>query len=149
MTDGVCADDAPPGYYAGVDEVQPFRQSPRKFARARRRAMTSAETLLWSALRDHRVDGCKFRRQVPIGPYFADFACLACKLIVEADGRTHKAEGAAGRDAARDAWLVRAGYRVLRFSDDAIIGGLPIVIERIGAALAEMSPGQGRGQRWR
>ena len=99
--------------------------------------MTKAETLLWSALRDHRLAGCKFRRQTPIGPYFADFACLAQKLVVEADGRTHEGEDATLRDAARDAWFARAGYRVLRFSDDMIIGGLPIVIERIRAALAE------------
>jgi len=99
--------------------------------------MTKAETLLWGALRDHRLDGRKFRRQMPIGPYFADFACLASKLVVEADGRTHANEDAALRDAARDAWFARAGYRVLRFSDDVIIGGLPIVIEHIRAALAE------------
>ena len=120
-----------------MDQPQPFHQSSRKFARARRRAMTKAETLLWSALRDHGLAGHKFRRQTPIGPYFADFACLASKLVVEADGRSHEGEEAALRDAARDVWLARAGFRVLRFSDDVIIGGLPIVVERISAALAE------------
>jgi len=120
-----------------VDQPQPFHQSSRKFARARRRAMTKAETLLWSALRDHGLAGHKFRRQTPIGPYFADFACLARKLVVEADGRSHEDEEAARRDAARDLWFARAGFRVLRFSDDLIIGGLPIVVERISAALAE------------
>jgi adenine-specific DNA-methyltransferase len=123
-------------YLARMDEP-PLRQSSRKFARARRRAMTKAETLLWSALRDHGLAGHKFRRQTPIGPYFADFACLARKLVVEADGRTHANEDAAVRDVARDAWFARAGYRVLRFTDDMIIGGLPIVIEHIRAALAE------------
>jgi very-short-patch-repair endonuclease len=120
-----------------MDEPSPLHQSSRKFARARRRAMTKAETLLWSALRDHRLAGYKFRRQTPIGPYFADFVCLARKLVVEADGRSHQDEEAALRDATRDVWFARAGYRVLRFSDDVIIGGLPIVIERIRAALAE------------
>jgi very-short-patch-repair endonuclease len=114
-----------------------FHQSSRKFARARRRAMTKAETLLWSALRDHGLAGHKFRRQTPIGPYFADFACLGQKLVVEADGRTHAGEDAAARDATRDVWFARAGYQVLRFSDDVIIGELPIVIERIRAALSE------------
>jgi len=99
--------------------------------------MTKAETLLWSALRDHGLADCKFRRQTPIGPYFADFACLARRLVVEADGRTYGGADAALRDAARDAWFARAGYRVLRFPDDTIIGGLPIVIERIRAALAQ------------
>jgi len=99
--------------------------------------MTTAEAMLWRALRGHRFDGHKFRRQTPIGPYFADFVCLAKKVVVEADGRTHETEDAAIRDAARDAWFKREGYRVLRFPDDLVIGGLPIVIERIRAALAE------------
>ena len=77
------------------------------------------------------------RRQTPIGPYFADFAWLARKLVVEVDGRTHANDDAAVRDVARHAWLARAGYRVLRFSDGVIIGGLPIVIEQIRAALAQ------------
>ena len=99
--------------------------------------MTKAEALLWGALRDHRLDGHKFRRQTPIGPYFADFVCLAMKIVVEADGRTHETEEAAFKDGARDAWLEHEGYRVLRFPDDLIIGGMPIVIARIRAALAE------------
>ncbi len=97
--------------------------------------MTRAETMLWRALRSHRLDGYGFRRQTPIGPYFADFVCLQRKLIVEADGRTHESVEARARDAARDAWLEDAGYRVLRFPDDLIVGGLPIVMERIRAAL--------------
>ncbi len=93
--------------------------------------------MLWQALRNHRLDGHGFRRQMPIGPYFADFGCLQRKLIVEADGRTHDRLDAKVRDAERDAWLRRAGFRVLRFPDDLIIGGLPIIIERIRAALGE------------
>jgi very-short-patch-repair endonuclease len=120
-----------------MDAPPHFLQSARKFARAQRRNMTRAETLLWRALRDHRLDGHGFRRQTPIGPYFADFVCLARKLVVEADGRTHETGEAAIRDKARDAWFGRAGYRVLRFPDELIIGGLPIVVERIRAALLE------------
>ena len=120
-----------------MDERQPFRQSSRKFARAQRRNMTRAEAMLWQALRNHRLDGHGFRRQTPIGPYFADFVCLRRKLIVEADGRTHNAEDAKTRDAERDLWLQRAGYRVMRFPDDLVIGGLPLVIARIREALQE------------
>ena len=118
-----------------MDDQPPFRQSSRKFARAQRRAMTKAETMLWRALRNHQVNGHGFRRQTPIGPYFADFVCLARKLVVEADGRTHQTEDAAVRDAARDAWFQRQGYRVLRFPDELVIGGLPVVVERIREAL--------------
>lgn len=112
-------------------------RSSRKFARALRRNMTRAETMLWRALRGHRLDGYGFRRQSPIGPHFADFVCLQRRLIVETDGRTHEDAEAKARDVARDAWLSRAGYRVLRFPDDLVIGGLPIVVERIREALRE------------
>ena len=88
-------------------------------------------------MRNHRVDGYGFRGQTPIGPYFADFVCLARKIVVEADGRAHENADALVRDAARDEWLQRAGFRVLRFSDASIIGGLPIVVERIRATLRE------------
>ena len=120
-----------------MDAPPTYRQSPRKFARAQRQNMTKAETLLWNTLRGHRIDGCGFRRQTPIGPYFADFVCLARKIVVEADGRTHDRAAAQIRDAARDEWFRRAGFRVLRFPDALIIGGLPIVVERIRAALRE------------
>ncbi|MGA2485102.1 MAG: endonuclease domain-containing protein [Roseiarcus sp.] len=119
-----------------MGEPRSLPQSSRKFARGQRRQMTRAEATLWRALRGHRLEGHKFRRQTPIGPYFADFVCLERKVIVEADGRTRESEDAILRDAERDAWLRRQGYRVLRFADDLIIGGLPIVIERIRAALA-------------
>ncbi len=118
-----------------MEEPPRFHQSARKFARAQRRNMTRAETMLWRALRNHRLDGYGFRRQTPIGPYVADFVCLARKIVVEADGRTHETAEARVRDDERDAWFQLAGFRVLRFPDDLVIGGLPIVIERIRAAL--------------
>jgi very-short-patch-repair endonuclease len=119
-----------------MDEPPRYLQSSRKFARAQRRSMSSAEAMLWNVLRDHRLDGHKFRRQVPIGPFFADFACLAKRLVVEADGRTHENDEAVASDRARDLWFEREGYRTLRFSNDFIVGGLPPVIERIRAALS-------------
>jgi very-short-patch-repair endonuclease len=122
---------------AGMNEPPRFRQSSRKFARAQRRDMTRAETMLWRELRNHQIDGYGFRRQTPLGPYFADFVCLARKIVVEADGRTHETADAKIKDAERDAWFRRAGFRILRFPDDLVIGGLPIVIERIRAELRE------------
>jgi very-short-patch-repair endonuclease len=121
-----------------MDEPRRFRQSSRKFARAQRQNMTRAETMLWRAVRNHQIDGHGFRRQTPIGPYFADFVCLARKIVVEADGRTHETAEAKIKDAERDAWFRRAGFRVLRFPDELIIGGLPIVIKRIRAAMREI-----------
>jgi len=99
--------------------------------------------MLWRAVRNHQIDGRGFRRQTPIGPYFADFVCLARKIVVDprtasgGDGRTHETADAMIKDAERDAWFRRAGFRVLRFPDELIVGGLPIVIERIRAALRE------------
>ena len=64
----------------------------RSHARSLRRDDTSTEQRLWTALRYRRLNGVKFVRQLPIGPYIADFACRAAKLIVEVDGATHSAE---------------------------------------------------------
>ena len=74
--------------------------------------MTDAERRLWSRLRDRRLGGHKFRRQVPIGPYVVDFACAAAKLVVEADGAQHLEE--TSRDAERTCYLAKLGYRVVR-----------------------------------
>ncbi|MDQ0472870.1 endonuclease domain-containing protein [Labrys wisconsinensis] len=70
---------------------------------------------------------------MPIGPFVADFACPTRRLIIEVDGRTHAERPA--DDARRDAWFRREGWRVLRFSDDRVIGGLPLVVDAIAAAL--------------
>jgi very-short-patch-repair endonuclease len=82
-----------------------------------RRNPSVTERKLWRLLRDRHLDGLKFRRQVPIGPYFADFLCLSAKLIVEADGPLHDE----AYDAKRDAFLRSRGFRVLRFPNAMIV----------------------------
>jgi very-short-patch-repair endonuclease len=96
-----------------------------------RRDMTVAETMLWQGLRN-RGCGWKFRRQVPIGPYVADFACLGLKLIVELDGPPHDDPQQQLHDRRRDAWLRERGWHVLRFSNDLVIGGGDLIYEEIG-----------------
>jgi len=86
------------------------------FARRLRERAPSTEQLLWRLLRDRRLDGLKFRRQLPIGRYVADFVCLRHRLIVEADGPHHDQ----ARDAERDAWLHSQGFRVLRFKNEQL-----------------------------
>jgi len=81
-------------------------------ARKLRRTQTDAERRLWQYLRAKRFEGIKFRRQVPLGPYVADFACFEHKVIIELDGSQH-ADGTS--DATRDAALAKLGWRVLRF----------------------------------
>ncbi|BCM89994.1 putative protein [Abditibacteriota bacterium] len=87
---------------------------PKKTVRARelRRDMTPFERKLWQMLRDHQMEGFHWRRQHPIGPYIADFACVAAKLIVELDGNSH--DGRENEDANRDAALRELGWRTLR-----------------------------------
>ena len=81
-------------------------------ARAMRHEPTPAERVLWGLLRGGRLDGLKFRRQVPLGDYIADFACFDPRVIVEADGGQH---ADSTYDAARDAWFRAQGFLVLRY----------------------------------
>jgi len=83
-----------------------------------RRNATEAERKLWSLLRDRRLAGWKFRRQVPLGPYVVDFYCPAAKLVVEADGGQH---ADSRKDEIRTAWLERNGYRVKRYWNNDIL----------------------------
>jgi very-short-patch-repair endonuclease len=87
-------------------------------ARAMRREPTLAEQRLWGLLRGGRLDGLKFRRQVPLGDFIADFACFYPKVIVECDGGQH-ADSA--YDAARDAWFRAQGFRVLRYWNNEVV----------------------------
>ena len=93
----------------------------RDFARQLRRDMTDAEKFLWNQLRGRRFGGIKFRRQAPIGPYIVDFVCLESRVIVELDGAGHAEPEQQAHDERRSAWLATEGYRVLRFSNEAVL----------------------------
>jgi very-short-patch-repair endonuclease len=113
----------------------PSRTPGLALARAFRRAPSATERMLWKLLRDRRLEGLKFRRQVPIGPYFADFVCFGCKLIVEADGPWHDPL----RDAERDRWLASQSFLVLRFTNGMIENKSHEVFRLIREAAAERS----------
>ena len=100
----------------------------RTFAKAMRREPTDAEYVLWQLLRGHRLKGLKFRRQVPLGPYIADFVCHACKLIVEVDGSQHIGSK---RDIVRDRYFEAQGYLTLRFGNDMVLEDEDAVASRI------------------
>lgn len=102
-------------------------------ARRLRRGQTLAEEKLWAIVRGRRLDEFKFRRQVPIERYFADFACWDAKLVVELDGPSH--EDRELHDVARTEVLERCGFRVLRFDNDVVLADPGGVAEAIGAAL--------------
>jgi very-short-patch-repair endonuclease len=105
----------------------------REFARALRKQMTRAEDILWAQLRGSRFNGAKFRRQVPIDRYVADFYCHAVKLVVELDGKQH--EWFADYDQERTEALERLGVRVVRFTNAEVCDDLDAVLDRIGAEL--------------
>ena len=105
----------------------------RQKARNLRNAGTDAERRLWQHLRLRQFAGCKFRRQVPIAGYIADFVCPEMKLIVELDGGQHVEQAA--YDARRTHALEAEGYRVLRYWNDDVLVRTTGVLEDILRAL--------------
>lgn len=95
--------------------------------------MTEVERRLWYALRARRIDGFKFRRQRPIGPYIVDFVCLERGLVVELDGGQHAER--VEYDGRRDSYLNRAGYAVLRFWNHEVSENIDGVMQAIDMAL--------------
>jgi very-short-patch-repair endonuclease len=107
----------------------------RDTARRLRADATSPEVRLWRHLRRSELLGSHFRRQVPIGHYVADFACMAARLVIELDGSQHGLEANKARDEQRTRWLEREGYRVIRFWNNDVSENIDGVLETIHAAL--------------
>ena len=112
----------------------------RSNARALRKNSTDAERILWSELRDHRLNGAGFRRQVPIDNYIADFMCHAARLVIELDGGQHFSDRGEQADAARSAVIEAKGFQVLRFGNHDVITNRAGVLETIAAAVVERAP---------
>ena len=102
-------------------------------ARRLRRDQTGAERLLWSRLRNRQLGGFKFKRQLPVGRYIADFACIESRVIVEVDGGQHAEQ--VQYDTERTLVLEQAGFEVLRFWNPQVLEELEGVLEEILAAL--------------
>jgi very-short-patch-repair endonuclease len=102
-----------------------------KHSRARqlRRNPTDVERLLWQRLRFWQVDGCKFRRQQPLGHYIVDVVCLQKRLIIELDGGQHAQE--VNADAKRDAWLRNQDFIILRFWNNDVLTNIDGVMQLI------------------
>jgi very-short-patch-repair endonuclease len=96
-----------------------------------------AERRLWEAIRNRRLAGLKFVRQLPVGPYVADFACRERKLILEVDGATHGTESELRYDEKRTAFLQAEGFRVIRCWNDDVFTNLEGVLEGILLQLEE------------
>ncbi len=113
-----------------------YERKRREIAAARqlRRDATTAEQVLWEALRDRRLGGLKFRRQHSAGPFVLDFYCPSCKLVVELDGGVH--DGQAGQDEARTRHLEQYGCHVIRFRNEEVFANFASVLERIAQAIS-------------
>lgn len=113
--------------------MKPYEKQPSGTidrARELRRDSTEAEKRLWKALRE-RLPSAKWRRQMPLGPYFPDLTCFASRLVIELDGGQHTPE----TDAPRTRFIEGQGYRVLRFWNNDVRDNLDGVVESIARAL--------------
>jgi very-short-patch-repair endonuclease len=104
-------------------------------ARKLRESQTSAEAMLWQALRNRRLARWKFRRQHPIDRYVVDFVTLDGKLIVEVDGVTHAESSDLARDKSRSTVLEACGFHIVRVSNTDVYENLEGVLEMIEGTL--------------
>ena len=111
-----------------------FRERDTNRARELRSAATPAERLLWQYISNAQL-GVKFSRQMPVGPFFADFLCRSRKLIIELDGHSHDVDP--GRDIYRDRFLGEIGFKVVHFTNAEVLGNVEGVIMAIAAVLVE------------
>jgi very-short-patch-repair endonuclease len=109
-------------------------------AQSLRRNATNAERRLWQGLRRKEAGGFRFRRQVPLGGYIADFASFDARLVIEVDGATHSTDQELARDVARTAALTSQGFAILRFTNDEVFHNLDGVLETIHLKLTELRP---------
>jgi very-short-patch-repair endonuclease len=108
--------------------------------------MTDAERKLWFALRDRRFANFKFRRQVPVGPFIADFTCYTARVVVEVDGGQH---ADSSTDDRRDRWFAANDFMVLRFWNNDVLSNLEGVLTSILSTLRERTPPPARAARGR
>ncbi len=112
-----------------------------------RKNMTDTEKRLWQYIRKEQINGLKFRRQQPIGPYIADFTCQSKRLIIEIDGGQHNESKNIEYYEKRTEYLQKTGYTVLRFWNNEISQNIEGVIEKI-IETANSLPTRGGGLGW-
>ena len=115
------------------NSLSPTRERVRVRVRARalREGQTDAEALLWSRLRDRQLSNLKFRRQRPIGLYFADFVCLEIGLVIELDGAQHTDGASFDYDQKRSSDMATLGFQTLRFWNNDVLTQTDAVLEKI------------------
>src|SRR3954447_7168599 len=123
---------------APEDSLSRLRERAGVRARALRKSQTDAENLLWYRLRNRQLLDLKFRRQRPIGKYFADFACLEIGLVIELDGGQHVEHLA--YDTQREQDMLQLGFRTLRFWDHEVLAETDAVMEKIRQVAETLTP---------
>lgn len=101
------------------------------FARYLRQRQTETEKLLWFNLRNKKLKGIKFKRQVVIGPYIVDFVSFEKMLIIELDGGQHNSPNVIVKDQKRTEYLKGLGFKVVRYWDNEVFNHLEGVLEDI------------------
>jgi len=101
-----------------------------------RKQQTDAERFLWLHLRNRQTEGVKFKRQIPLGKYIADFISYERKLIIEIDGGQHNDEKQKQKDEERTKWFKMRGYTVLRFWNNDVLTNIEGVLEVIHLTLS-------------
>ncbi len=107
------------------------------FRRQLRKQATAAEKRLWLRLRRRQLEGRKFRRQHPIGPFIVDFYCAGERMAIELDGSIHDDPLRWAYDEEREAYIQARGIRVLRFRNEDVMGQIEVVLEAIRSCLSD------------
>ena len=110
-----------------------------KRARSLRRRETEAEAVLWNILRNRKIAKHKFRRQHPIGPFYADFYCHEALLVIEVDGKIHDRVDVREYDIQRQEYIESLGITVLRFSNESVLEQPAAVVEEVRRFLDQLS----------
>jgi len=110
-----------------------YNAFPETFMKARslRKDLTEAESVLWDAIRNRKLNGYKFRRQHPVGQFIVDFFCAEKELVIEVDGGVHNDVAVKEHDKNRTAELERYNLKVIRFTNDEVMNDLGMVLRRI------------------
>jgi len=112
-----------------------YNKSLKQLSRNLRKNMTDAEKLVWSKIRGKQLSGLQFYRQKIIGNYIVYFYCPKARLVIGIDGGQHYSAEGKEKDRLRDEFMVRAGVRVLRFSDREVLENLGSVLEKLWSGL--------------
>jgi very-short-patch-repair endonuclease len=109
-------------------------------ARDLRRNQTSAEQLFWLKVKNRKLAGLKFRRQVEIEKYIVDFVCFEKRLIIELDGNYHGYEQVMKQDDQRSEFLEGKGFMVLRYQNDEVMKNIEGVLLDVMQAANTLTP---------